>query len=240
MSALNRRITGIEVLIAILITLVLIAGDRGMRFPLMLLRAFNISLFILFALWFSRAVYLSVKKAPDYALFGYSMFAFCLFSWILAFFYPFPLLRPQDLILKDLAFHAGVPAPLWLLLFLAFLKMSISQAARNRFKEAFSRRQTHLWKLALAGIILTGFSGLCFVRIGQDIRDLSSPILFTHDVVTSFYHATRGGDDTVNFRQMGSLRVPHGIRYRSLQRGDHYRIAFTQHAHLLLGMVKES
>ncbi len=239
---MNRRVTWGEILCAALLgALVILAQQKGAaaQFSSLLLRGLGTACFVLFASWFSRAVYLSVQGAPDYALFGYSMLVFCLLSWGLAFLYPFPLHSWRDLLLRDLAFFVGVSAPLALLLLLAAGKLLISPVARGKLKGGFHTLPQNRWKLGLAAVILLWFLGLCGMRTLHDIQDLRTEPLTITDTLVGYYQATRSGDDTATFVGAGTLRVPHGLQVKFLERHRHYKIRFTPHARLLVGIQPE-
>ena len=239
-SQASRRITPVEILLAVIIGALVIVADGGKgefrQISTLILKGIGVAFFVLFAVWFSRAVYLSVKGAPDYALFGYSMLAFCLISWGLAFFYPFPIHEWRDLLFRDLAFYVGAPAPLALLLVLAVVKLTFSSTARNRLSEGFGRVHQRAGKLSLAAVILGWFLIWCGTRTWNDVRDLYSEPQTAVDTLVGYYNATRSGDDSVSFATLGTLRVPHGLRVKSLSRGARYGIIFTPHARILIGI----
>lgn len=239
---MNRKVGWGEVAAALalgaLVVLATRGGDAG-RLSALVLRALGVAFFLLFAFWFSRAVYASVRAAPDYALFGYAMLAFTLASWGLAFLYPFPIRGWQDLLRRDIAFYAGVPAPLLLLLLLALGKAVFVPGTwsgrRHRVARGAPGARGRAGRMLLAGALLGVFLIVCVVHVANDLRDLLGAPVVAEDTLTQYFHTLRS-DDSVRFRRLGSLRLPHGASIASLRRGERYLILYTPRARLLVGL----
>ncbi len=241
-NRLHRRVTWGELFAAVLLTgLLILAEGRGgaAHRSSLVIHGLGVACFVLFVVWFARAIYLSVQGAPDYALFGYSILAFCVVSWGLAFFYPLPLHHWRDLLYRDLAFFVGVPGPLVLLLLLAVGKLLFSTEARQRLGRSFGQSRQDRWKLWCASALFVWFLGFCGTRIMPDIQDLTTEPQTAMGTLRDYYHATRSVDDTATFEELGTLRVPHGLTMTFLQRGQRYQVMYTPHARLLVGIRPE-
>lgn len=153
-------------------------------------------------------------------------------AWLL---HPLLPLRPwPPIVLRDLAYHFGIPGSLVLFAVVALIRW----LEHPRFPSAL-RPHVRPWRLALAGVVLLGVMAWSTRIAVLDVLDLASAPITARGHLVAARRAYRSLEGSVTLDTAGPLILAHGTTLRSLTAAP-CEVTFTPHRRLVLSVREDA